>query len=251
VDESIVTYEEGHIPGAIGLEWKRDLQDPVRRDVLGPDDFGDLMGSRGISNRHAVVLYGDRDNWFAAYAYWCLVYYGHRRVKLLNGARAKWVAEGRPLSTEAARYPEADFAARAPDEAIRARRDGVRDALDTATRIVDVRNPGEFTGEMVAVPGYEHEAPQRSGHIPGATSVPWASALREDGTFKPVDELRDLYAAAATEDERVIVYCLLGGRSAHTWFALHELLGVDSAANYDGGWSEWGAMIDVPIETGP
>ena len=250
VDESIATYAEGHIPGAIGLEWERDLQDPLRRDLLSPDDFGELMGSRGIANHHTVVLYGDRDNWFAAYAYWCFVYYGHHKLKLLNGSRRSWVEQGREMNTAVPSYPATSFKVGPPSEQIRAGCDAVRAGLDTGARLVDVRDAREFTGELEAMPGYEREAPQRRGHIPGASSVPWNSALNEDGTFKSADELQDLYGRAGLTEggEPVIVYCLLGGRSAHTWFVLHELLGRSGVASYDGGWAEWGALVGVPIE---
>src|SRR4051812_31525603 len=195
VDENPALYADGHIPGAIGFDWQRDLQDQVERDFLDPRAFGDLLGSRGISNAHEIVLYGDRNNWFAAYTYWYLHYYGHSRVRLMNGPREKWIAEGRPVSAEAPANAPQTFTARGGDDTIRARRDEVREALDSSTRLVDVRSPAEFSGELIAMAGYEQEGAQRGGHIPGAASVPWAQAVNEDGTFKPADQLRDLYTS--------------------------------------------------------
>ncbi|MDQ4072064.1 MAG: sulfurtransferase, partial [Actinomycetota bacterium] len=236
-------------PGAIGFDWKRDLQDQVRRDFLGPREFGELLGGRGISNDHTIVLYGDRNNWFAAYTYWYLKYYGHDRVLLMNGPREKWIAEGRPTTQEEPNHPPATFEARGPDESIRAFRDEVLAALDSPTKLVDVRSPQEFSGELIAMAGYEQEGAQRAGHIPGAASIPWAQAVREDGSFKSADELRELYGGKGISDgDDVIAYCRIGERSAHTWFVLHELLGQDSVRNYDGSWTEWGNMVDVPIE---
>jgi len=250
VDENPDLYAEGHIPGAIGFDWKVDLQDQVKRDFLGPEDFGALMGSRGISNDHTVVLYGDRNNWFAAYTYWYFLYYGHNKVKLVNGPREKWVEEGRETSTETPDYPAASFDAKPGDNAIRAFRDEVRDAVDSSTRLVDVRSPQEFSGELIAMAGYEQEGAQRAGHIPGAASVPWAQAVNEDGTFKSADELRDLYTSkdVIADGESIIAYCRIGERSAHTWFVLHELLGKDDVKNYDGSWTEWGNLVGMPIE---
>jgi thiosulfate/3-mercaptopyruvate sulfurtransferase len=249
VDENPALYAEAHIPGAIGLDWRADLQDPVRRDFLGPADFGELFGSRGISNDHTIVLYGDRNNWFAAYTYWYLVYYGHTAVRLMNGPREKWISEGRPTTADVPSYEPQSFTARDGDAAIRARRDEVRAALDSDVSLVDVRSPQEFSGELIAMAGYEQEGAQRGGHIPGAASVPWAQAVREDGTFKSADELRELYTQKGVIDGNpVITYCRIGERSAHTWFVLHELLGEDEVKNYDGSWTEWGNMIDVPIE---
>ena len=249
VDENPALYAEAHIPGAIGFDWKQDLQDQVKRDFLSPEEFGRLMGSRGISNDHTVVLYGDRNNWFAAYTYWYLKYYGHDGVKLLNGPREKWIGEGRPTTTEVPGFSPATFTARSGDDAIRARRDEVLAALGTGTRLVDVRSPQEFSGELIAMPGYEQEGAQRAGHIPGAASVPWAQAVNEDGTFKSADELRELYVSqGVVNGAPIIAYCRIGERSAHTWFVLHELLGVGDVKNYDGSWTEWGNMVAVPIE---
>ena len=249
VDENPSLYAEAHIPGAIGFDWKVDLQDQVTRDFLGPEAFAALFGSRGISSDHTIVLYGDRNNWFAAYTYWYLAYYGYENVRLVNGPREKWLAEGRPTTTEVRSYPPATFVAKPGDEAIRARRDEVLGALSTSVKLVDVRSPAEFAGDLIAPPGYEQEGAQRAGHIPGAASVPWASAVEEDGTFKPRDELEELYGGKGVLDgSPVIAYCRIGERSAHTWFVLHELLGRDDVKNYDGSWTEWGSLVGVPIE---
>jgi thiosulfate/3-mercaptopyruvate sulfurtransferase len=249
VDENPALYAQAHIPGAIGLDWRRDLQDQVKRDFLGAEAFGELFGSRGIGDEHTVVLYGDRNNWFAAYTYWYLVYYGHDRVKLMNGPREKWIDEGRPTTTEVPAFPPATFTAREGDLAIRALRDEVRVALDKGRKLVDVRSPQEFSGELIAMAGYEQEGAQRAGHIPGATSVPWAQAVREDGTFKSREELEELYGGKGVlSGDPIIAYCRIGERSAHTWFVLHELLGRDDVKNYDGSWTEWGNLVNVPIE---
>jgi thiosulfate/3-mercaptopyruvate sulfurtransferase len=250
IDENPALYAEAHIPGAVGFDWKQELQDQVKRDFLGPREFGELMGSRGISNDHTVVLYGDRNNWFAAYTYWYFLYYGHDKVRLMNGPREKWISEERETETGTPDYDPATFEAKPPDEAIRARREEVQAALAGGTNLVDVRSPQEFSGELIAMAGYEQEGAQRAGHIPGAISVPWAQAVNEDGTFKSADELRELYTSKGViEDGKpVIAYCRIGERSAHTWFVLHELLGIDDVENYDGSWTEWGNLVSVPIE---
>jgi thiosulfate/3-mercaptopyruvate sulfurtransferase len=250
VDENPALYAEAHIPGAIGFDWKKDLQDQVKRDFLGPDEFGELFGSRGISNDHTVVLYGDRNNWFAAYTFWYLKYYGHDKVKLVNGPREKWISEGRPTTADAPNHPAATFTAQPGNDAIRAVRDEVLEALDTPTRLVDVRSPQEFSGELIAMAGYEQEGAQRGGHIPGAKSVPWAQAVQEDGTFKSREDLEELYTGKGviSESDPIIAYCRIGERSAHTWFVLHELLGKDDVKNYDGSWTEWGNLVNVPVE---
>jgi thiosulfate/3-mercaptopyruvate sulfurtransferase len=251
VDEAPQLYAEGHIPGAIGLDWKKDLQDQVRRDFLGPKDFGELFGRHGVSNDHTIVLYGDRNNWFAAYTYWYLKYYGHDKVLLLNGPREKWLADGHPTSTELPSHAPASFTAQPGDDAIRARREEVLGALESATKLVDVRSPAEFSGELISPAGYEQEGAQRGGHIPGAASIPWAQAVKEDGTFKSAEDLRELYGGKGVLDgEDIIAYCRIGERSAHTWFVLHELLGQQRVKNYDGSWTEWGNLVGVPVEVG-
>jgi thiosulfate/3-mercaptopyruvate sulfurtransferase len=251
VDENPALYADSHIPGAIGFDWQKDLQDQVKRDFLGPKEFGELFGSRGISNDHMVVLYGDRNNWFAAYTYWYLKYYGHDNVKLINGPREKWIGDGRPTTREVPSYPAAKFEATGPDQAIRAMRDEMLKLVGTDTRLVDVRSPQEYSGELIAMAGYEQEGAQRGGHIPGAANVPWAQAVNEDGTFKSADDLRQLYESKGVANGNdVVAYCRIGERSAHTWFVLHELLGNDNVKNYDGSWTEWGNMVAVPVEKG-
>jgi thiosulfate/3-mercaptopyruvate sulfurtransferase len=251
VDENPALYAEAHIPGAIGFDWKTDLQDQVRRDFLDAQAFGELFGSHGVSNDHKIVLYGDRNNWFAAYTYWYLKYYGHDDVMLVNGPREKWIGEGRPTTADVPAYEPTTFTAQPGDPAIRATRDEVLAALGADTTLVDVRSPQEYSGEVIAMPGYEQEGAQRAGHIPGAKSVPWAQAVQEDGTFKSAGDLAELYRAkGVTNGADIIAYCRIGERSAHTWFVLHELLGKDRVKNYDGSWTEWGSLVGVPVEKG-
>jgi len=248
VDENPDLYDEGHIPGAIKLHWREDLQDPVERDLVEKEAFEQLMGSRGISNETTIVLYGDKNNWFAAYAYWYLKIYGHEDVRILDGGRQKWIDESRELATDEPQVSPASYSAGERDETIRARRDSVRETIGRDA-LVDVRSPQEYSGELIAAPGYEQEGAQRAGHIPTAQSIPWAQAVKDDGTFKSADELRELYGAKGiTPDRSVTAYCRIGERSAHTWFVLRELLGYEDVRNYDGSWTEWGNLIDVPIE---
>jgi thiosulfate/3-mercaptopyruvate sulfurtransferase len=250
VDENTDLYDEGHIRGAIKLHWKDDLQDPIERDVIDQGAFELLMGSRGIGNGTTVVVYGDKNNWFAAYAYWYLKVYGHGDVRILDGGRQKWIDEGRELTTDAPSTSQASYTAKDRDENIRARRDAVLANLGKdGIALVDVRSPQEYAGELMAPPGYEQEGASRTGHIPTAQSIPWAQAVKDDGTFKPADELRALYEGkGVTGDKAVTAYCRIGERSAHTWFVLRELLGYEDVRNYDGSWTEWGNLVGVPIE---
>jgi len=252
VDEDPDLYEEGHIPGAVKLHWREDLEDPVERDLVDKDAFERLMGERGISNGSTLVLYGDKNNWFAAYAYWYLKIYGHDDVRILDGGRQKWIEEGRELTTDVRSPGSATYNAQERDESIRTYRDPVLEGLGgNGPALVDVRSPGEFSGELLAPPGYEQEGARRGGHIPSARSIPWATAVQDDGTFKSAGELRELYAEkGVTPDTEVVAYCRIGERSAHTWFVLRELLGYESVKNYDGSWTEWGNLVDVPIERG-
>jgi thiosulfate/3-mercaptopyruvate sulfurtransferase len=250
VDENPALYDEGHIPGAVKLHWRDDLQDPVERDIVEQQAFEQLMADRGIGNDTTVVLYGDKNNWFAAFAYWYLKLYGHSDVRIVDGGRQKWIDEGRELTTEVPAPAPTTYSAPDPDESIRARRDDVLAGLGSSGRaLVDVRSPQEFSGELLAPPGYEQEGASRGGHIPTAQSIPWAQAVRDDGTFKSLDELRELYGGkGVTAEQEVVAYCRIGERSAHTWFVLRELLGYPNVRNYDGSWTEWGNLVGVPIE---
>jgi thiosulfate/3-mercaptopyruvate sulfurtransferase len=252
VDENPDLYDEGHIAGAVKLHWRDDLQDPVERDLVDKPTFERLLSERGIANDTTLVLYGDKNNWFAAYAYWYLKIYGHGDVRILDGGRQKWTDEGREFTTEAPQPQPTDYKASDRDESIRTYRDAVREQIGEQSKaLVDVRSPQEYSGDLIAPPGYEQEGAQRAGHIPTAASIPWATAVRDDGTFKSADELRELYEGkGVTPEKEVTAYCRIGERSAHTWFVLRELLGYETVKNYDGSWTEWGNLVDVPIEKG-
>jgi thiosulfate/3-mercaptopyruvate sulfurtransferase len=252
VDENPDLYDEGHIAGAVKLHWRDDLQDPVERDLVDKPTFERLLSERGIANDTTLVLYGDKNNWFAAYAYWYLKIYGHGDVRILDGGRQKWADEAREFTTETPQPQQADYRANERDESIRTYRDSVRAQIGEQSKaLVDVRSPQEYAGDLIAPPGYEQEGAQRAGHIPTAASIPWATAVRDDGTFKNADELRELYESkGVTPEKEVTAYCRIGERSAHTWFVLRELLGYETVKNYDGSWTEWGNLVDVPIEKG-
>ncbi len=250
VDVDTTSYEKGHIPGAIGLHWQKELQQQPVRDLIGKRQLEELLSSRGVGDGHTIVVYGDNNNWFAAWFFWLLKYYGHRDARLMNGGRAKWVAEGRELATDVPAHPRASYAARPPDPSIRAPRQYVLDAVAHDGRhLVDVRSPKEFSGELIAPENLPQEGAQRGGHIPGARNIPWSQAVREDGTFKGADELRALYGSKGITPEReTIAYCRIGERSSHTWFVLTYLLGYSKVRNYDGSWTEWGSLVGAPIE---
>jgi thiosulfate/3-mercaptopyruvate sulfurtransferase len=252
VDVDTTSYDSGHIKGAIGLNWKTELQQQPVRDAISKEQLEGLFSRLGIANDDTVVAYGDNNNWFAAWAFWLLKYYGHADVRLMNGGRAKWVAEGRELVTDKASYPATTYTAKTPDASVRALRDLVMDATKRADRqLVDVRSPKEFSGELLAPENLPQEGAQRGGHIPGAKNIPWSQAVKEDGTFKSADELRELYGAKGVAPEReTIAYCRIGERSSHTWFVLTYLLGYPKVRNYDGSWTEWGSLIGAPIEKG-
>ncbi len=251
VDVDTKAYDEGHVPGAVGWAWNTQLCDTVRRDIIPKADFENLMGGSGISNETTVVLYGDNNNWFAAWAFWQLKIYGHKDVRIMNGGRKKWLAEGRELSKEVPSLTAVRYQASGPDFTIRAYLRQVQEAMAKKSHdMVDVRSPQEFTGEILAPPGLP-ETCQRGGHIPGARSIPWAQACNEDGTFKSADDLKKLYAnAGVTGSKPIIAYCRIGERSSHTWYVLKYLLGYPNITNYDGSWTEWGNLVAAPVEKG-
>jgi thiosulfate/3-mercaptopyruvate sulfurtransferase len=251
VDEDTSAYDKGHIRNAIKIDWKKDLQDPVRRDFVDRVGFEKLLSARGISNDDTIVLYGGNNNWFAAYAYWYFKLYGHQNVKLLDGGRKKWELESRELTTDVPQRPATSYQASEQDPALRAKRDEVLDAIGKRN-LVDVRSPDEFAGRLLAPAHLPQEQAQRGGHIPTARNVPWSKAANEDGTFRSDDDLRTLYADEAGLDfgKDTIAYCRIGERSAHTWFVLHELLEQPNVKNYDGSWTEYGSLVGVPIELG-
>ena len=250
-DEDVLLYETGHIPGAVKLDWHTELNDPLTRDYVDGSGFARLMSERGISRDTTLVLYGDRNNWWAAYALWVTTLFGHPDVRLLDGGRAKWIAEGRPLTTDAPQRPAADYPVIERDDSkVRAFRDQVLSHLGKP--MIDVRSPGEYTGDLLHMPDYPQEGAVRGGHIPGARNVPWARAAAGDATFRDRKELEGIYAGEAglNPDSDVVVYCRIGERSSHTWFVLHHLLGYPNVRNYDGSWTEWGNSVRVPIHRG-
>lgn len=251
-DEDVLLYETGHIPGAVKIDWHTDEQDQLRRDFVDRAGFERLAASRGIANDTTVVMYGDRNNWYATYTFWLFKLYGHKDIRVLNGGRAKWEAEGRPLVKDVPSYPPTTYTANEPDLSIRAFRDEVLQQYVGArpgTALVDVRSPAEYKGEVIAMVNYPQEGAQRAGHVPGARNIPWAKAANEDATFKSAEDLRALYEGeGVTPDKNVVAYCRIGERSSHTWFVLTQLLGYQNVKNYDGSWTEWGSLVGVPIE---
>ncbi|HTA10320.1 MAG TPA: sulfurtransferase [Streptosporangiaceae bacterium] len=250
VDEDTSAYDKGHIRGAVKIDWKKDLQDPVRRDFVDREGFAALLSERGISNDDTVILYGGNNNWFAAYAYWYFKLYGHKNVKLLDGGRKKWELDSRELVTEVPSRPATSYKAQEQDSSIRAFRDEVVSAIGNKN-LIDVRSPDEFAGRLLAPAHLPQEQAQRGGHVPTARNVPWSKAAEDDGTFKSDDALRALYTEAGVDFATdTIAYCRIGERSAHTWFVMHELLGQPNVKNYDGSWTEYGSLVGVPIKLG-
>ena len=250
VDVDTTAYEQGHIPGAVGFNWQKELQDQVMRAPVSKEQLEALLSRAGVSNDTTIVLYGDNNNWFAAWALWILKYYGHRDVRLLDGGRVKWLTDKRELTSNVPSYPRASYSVQAPYNDIRAFRDQILHSLGrSGFALVDVRSPAEYSGELLAPANLPQEGAQRGGHLPGAANIPWSMAVSADGTFKSAEELRALYEGKGiTADKEVIAYCRIGERSSHTWFVLTYLLGYSSVRNYDGSWTEWGSLIGVPIE---
>ena len=249
-DEDPLLYEVGHIPNAVKLDWHTDVQDPLRRDFVNREAFEALMRRYGISNDTTVVFYGDKNNWYAAYSYWLFKYYGHHNAKIMNGGRTKWEAEGREYTKDVPQFAPTEYHAKEPDQTIRAFRRQVESVLEQGgAALVDVRSNDEYTGKLIHMINYPQEGAQRGGHIPGAKNIPWATAANADGTFKSAEELRQIYGnQSVTPDKQVIAYCRIGERSAHTWFVLTQLLGYPNVRNYDGSWTEWGNLVNAPIE---
>jgi thiosulfate/3-mercaptopyruvate sulfurtransferase len=248
--EDALLYEIGHLPGAVKVDWFTNLQHPVKRDFLSKDAFETLCSQLGIANDTTVVFYGDKSNWFATYALWLFRYFGHEKLRIMDGGRFKWEQEGRPMTKEVVKYPESSYRAKEPDSRVRAFRDDVFKQIETGRPLVDVRSPKEYSGELLHMAGYPQEGATRGGHIPGAKNIPWAQATNEsDSTFKSLEELKRLYEGQGiAPKDQVIAYCRIGERSSHTWFVLTYLLGYPDVKNYDGSWTEWGNLVNAPIE---
>jgi thiosulfate/3-mercaptopyruvate sulfurtransferase len=249
-DEDVLLYEVGHIEGAVKIDWQTDLQDQIVRDYVDKAKFEKLLSEKGIANDTTVVFYGDKNNWWACYAYWVFKLFGHEKALVMDGGRLKWVAEGRPLTKDVPGYPKTAYKVSRVDESIRAFRDDVVKHMGAKKPLIDVRSPKEFTGELLHMEAYPQEGALRGGHIPGAKNVPWATAVKEDGTFKSADDLKAIYedGKGLKKGDDVIAYCRIGERSSHTWFVLTYLLGFDKVRNYDGSWTEWGNLVKAPIE---
>ncbi len=250
-DEDILLYDTGHVPQAVKIDWQTDLQDALVRDYVSKERFEQILSEKGISNDTTVVFYGDKSNWWACYAFWAFELFGHGNSKIMNGGRQKWIDEGRPLTKDVPDLPRASYhVTQSNEEKIRAFRDEVLRHTEAARPLIDVRSPGEFTGELLHMEAYPQEGALRGGHIPGAKNVPWSRAANEDQTFKPREELQGIYEGEVglRPDQDVIAYCRIGERSAHTWFVLKYLLGYDKVRNYDGSWTEWGNVVRAPIE---
>lgn len=249
-DEDVLLYNTGHVPGSVKIDWQIDLQDQVIRDYVNKENFEKLLSEKGISNDTTVVFYGDKSNWWACYAFWTFKIFGHEKCLIMNGGRQKWIDEGRELTKDVPQNDKTSYSVGALNESIRAFRDDVVPHIGSNNPLIDVRSPGEFSGELLHMPNYPQEGALRGGHIPGAQNVPWATAANEDGTFKSADELKAIYEddKGLKADDDVIAYCRIGERSSHTWFVLTYLLGFSKVRNYDGSWTEWGNLVRVPIE---
>jgi thiosulfate/3-mercaptopyruvate sulfurtransferase len=253
VNEDVLLYDTGHIPNAVKIDWHTELNDPVKRDYINEEQFEKLCSEKGISNDTTVVFYGDKNNWWAAYALWVFNLFGHELVKIMDGGRNKWIQEEKPLTKEVPQFPKTNYKAKKRnDNPIRAFKDEIIEHIKKGGILIDVRSPKEYTGELIHMPDYPQEGALRGGHIPTAINIPWATAVNEDSTFKSIEELRKIYKEKfnITEDKEIITYCRIGERSAHTWFVLKYLLNYPKVKNYDGSWTEWGNSVRVPIVKG-